>query len=104
VLVLDDIHWAEPTLLDLVEYVGEWTRAPLLVLCAARRELVETRPAWGGPTSTGFVVELDRLPADQVVELVAGLADRPLDREMERRIVERAGGNPLFAEQLFAHA
>src|SRR5207248_7649995 len=80
VVVLDDVHWAEPTLLDLVEYVGEWTKAPVLVLCAARRELVEMRPAWGGPTSTGFVVELDRLPADQVVELVAGLADRPLDR------------------------
>ena len=104
VLVLDDIHWAEPTLLDLVEYLGEWTHASVLVLCAARSELVENRPAWAGPTSTGFVVELDRLPADQVVELVAGLAGRPLGRAVERRIVERAGGNPLFAEQLFAHA
>jgi DNA-binding SARP family transcriptional activator len=104
VLLLDDIQWAEPTLLDLIEYLGEWTQAPVLVLCAARRELLENRPAWAGPTSTGFVVELERLAPDQVVQLVDGLAERSLDSEVERRIVEQAGGNPLFAEQLFAHA
>jgi DNA-binding SARP family transcriptional activator/tetratricopeptide (TPR) repeat protein len=102
VLVLDDIHWAEPTLLDLVEYLGEWTEAPVLVLCAARRELVESRPAWGGPTSTGFVVELEPLAADDIVELVATLADEPVDQDVAQRIVEQAGGNPLFAEQLLA--
>ena len=104
VLVLDDIHWAEPTLLDLVEYLGEWAEAPLLVLCAARRELLETRPAWGGPTSTGFVVELAPLGPDEVMKLVLGLAEQPVDPEVERRIVEQAGGNPLFAEQLLALA
>jgi len=104
VLVLDDIHWAEPTLLDLIEYLGEWTQGHVLVLCAARRELLENRPAWGGPTSTGFVVELEPLASDQVVQLVDELAEGPLDPEVERRIVEQAGGNPLFAEQLFAHA
>jgi DNA-binding SARP family transcriptional activator len=104
VLVLDDIHWAEPTLLDLVEYLGEWAEAPVLVLCAARRELLETRPAWGGPTSTGFVVELAPLGPDDVMMLVLGLAEQPVDPEVERRIVEQAGGNPLFAEQLLALA
>jgi DNA-binding SARP family transcriptional activator len=104
VLVLDDIHWAEPTLLDLVEYLGEWAEAPALVLCAARRELLETRPAWGGPTSTGFVVELDPLGPEEVAKLVLGLAEEPVDLEVEQRIVEQAGGNPLFAEQLLALA
>ncbi len=104
VLVLDDIHWAEPTLLDLVEYLGEWAEGPVLVLCAARRELLESRPAWGGPTSTGFVVELPPLAPDEVTKLVLGFAQQPVDPEFEQRIVELAGGNPLFAEQLLALA
>jgi DNA-binding SARP family transcriptional activator/tetratricopeptide (TPR) repeat protein len=104
VLILDDIHWAEPTLLDLVEYLGEWTRAPVLLLCAARRELLEARRTWAGPTSTGFAVELEPLASAQVAQLVDGLAAGPLDPEVERRIVEQAGGNPLFAEQLLVHS
>src|SRR4051795_4188906 len=104
VLVLDDIHWAEPTLLDLVEYLGEWTEAAVLVVCAARRELLESRPTWAGPTSTGFLVELAPLTPTEMTALVLGLRDTPLDADIERRIVEQAGGNPLFAEQLLALA
>jgi len=100
VLVLDDIHWAEPTLLDLVEYVGEWAEASVLVLCAARRDLLETRPSWGGPTSTGFIVELEPLTPEDVAAFVVEVAKDPVDPEVKRRIVEQAGGNPLFAEQL----
>jgi len=104
VLVLDDIHWAEPTLLDLVEYLGEWTAAPVLVLCASRRELLETRPAWGSPTSTGFLVELAPLRPEEVAALMLGFSEQPVDPEVERRVIEQAGGNPLFAEQLVALA
>jgi DNA-binding SARP family transcriptional activator len=102
VLVLDDIHWAEPTLLDLVEYLGEWAVAPVLVLSAARRELLETRPGWGGPTSTGFVVGLAALAPEEVTTLVSSLSEAPVDPDVEQLIVEQAGGNPLFAEQLLA--
>jgi DNA-binding SARP family transcriptional activator/tetratricopeptide (TPR) repeat protein len=98
VVVIDDIHWAEPTLLDLVEYLGEWSEAPMLVLCAARRELLEERPSWGGPGSTGFAIELDPLPPEEISTLVAGLTDS----ETAEQVVEYAGGNPLFAEQLVA--
>jgi DNA-binding SARP family transcriptional activator/tetratricopeptide (TPR) repeat protein len=101
-LALDDVHWAEPTLLDLVEYLGEWAEGPILILCLARRDLLEARPAWGGPTSTGFVVELEPLPAHESAELLAKLADEPLPEETLERIVEQSGGNPLFAEQLLA--
>jgi DNA-binding SARP family transcriptional activator/tetratricopeptide (TPR) repeat protein len=104
VLVLDDIHWAEPTLLDLVEYLGQWAEASVLVLCAARGELLETRPSWGGPTSTGFIVDLDPLAAGEMEQLVVGLSEEPVDPDVERRVVEQAGGNPLFAEQLLALA
>jgi tetratricopeptide (TPR) repeat protein len=97
VLVLDDIHWAEPTLLDLVEYLGQWAEARVLVVCAARRELLEALPAWGGPTSTGFVVELGPLEAREVAELLTGMS---AESDVAERIVQQAGGNPLFAEQL----
>jgi DNA-binding SARP family transcriptional activator len=104
VLVLDDIHWAEPTLLDLVEYLGKWAEARVLVLCAARRELLESRPAWGGPTSTGFIVELTPLEASEMGDLLLALAERPVDSDVAQQIVDQAGGNPLFAEQLLALA
>ena len=66
VVVLDDIHWAAPTLLDLVEYLGEWVEGPILLLCLVRRDLFEQRPGWGGPSSTGFLVELEPLPAEEL--------------------------------------
>jgi DNA-binding SARP family transcriptional activator len=104
IVALDDVHWAEPTLLDLVEYLGEWAEGPILVLCLARRELLETRPGWGGPTSTGFVVQLGPLGAEDVATLLDEVAGDPVAPEIRERIVERAGGNPLFAEQLLALA
>jgi DNA-binding SARP family transcriptional activator len=103
-LVLDDIHWAEPTLLDLVEYLGEWIEAPVLVLCAARRELVESRPSWGGPNSSAFVVELAPLNPAEMSELLVALGDTRIEQDVAGRILEQAGGNPLFAEQLVALA
>jgi class 3 adenylate cyclase len=104
VVALDDIHWAEPTLLDLVEYLGEWAEGPLLVVCLARGDLLEARPGWGGPTSTGFLVGLEPLPERTVEVLLEQLAGGPIDPDVLERIVEHAGGNPLFAEQLLALA
>ena len=104
VLVFDDIHWAEPTLLDLIEYLGEWTEAPVLVLCAARTELLESRPGWGGPNSTGFVVQLEPLAAQEMEELIVSLSEQSIDPAIERLVVEQSGGNPLYAEQLVALA
>jgi class 3 adenylate cyclase len=103
-LVFDDIHWAEPTLLDLFEYLGEWAEGPIFVVCLARRELLESRPAWGGPASTGFLVELEPLPAEVLGVLVERLAAKPIEARLEQRIVQHSGGNPLFAEQLLAFA
>jgi class 3 adenylate cyclase len=104
VLVLDDIHWAEPTLLDLIEYLGEWVEAPVVILCAARGELIDDRPGWGGPTSTGFLIQLKPLDSSDVATLVERLAGEPVPPNVEQRIVEQSGGNPLYAEQLVAHA
>ena len=71
-LVVEDIHWAEPTLLDLAEHLGDWTRdAPLLLLCLARPELLDERPAWGGEVMT--------------LEPLSGARSRGADREPARR-------------------
>ena len=102
VVALDDIHWAEPTLLDLVEYLGEWAEGPILVVCLARGDLLDARPGWGGPTSTGFLVRLEALPEEALSVFVEQLAGSPVDSEVKERIIEQSGGNPLFAEQLLA--
>ena len=99
IVVLEDIHWAEPTLLDLVEYLDAWTsEAPLLVLCLARRELRDERPGWGADQ----VLTLEPLGDDDADALVAEIAGDELDESGRARIVEVAEGNPLFLEQLLA--
>ncbi|HEY7178041.1 MAG TPA: adenylate/guanylate cyclase domain-containing protein [Gaiella sp.] len=98
-LVVEDIHWAEPTLLDLAEHLGDWTRdAPLLLLCLARPELLDGRPAWGGE-----VLTLEPLSESEAEELIENLLDgTALDDGTRARIREVAEGNPLFVEQLLA--
>jgi class 3 adenylate cyclase/tetratricopeptide (TPR) repeat protein len=104
VVVLEDVHWAEPTLLDLIEYVADWMRdAPVLLVCAARPELYEERPGWptGRPNAT--VVALEPLAESESRELIANLVSgSPLPDEARDRIVTAAEGNPLFLEQLLA--
>jgi DNA-binding SARP family transcriptional activator len=104
VLVFDDVHWAEPTFLDLIEYLGQWAQGPILVLCAARSELLEQRPGWGGPSSAGFLIELEPLERHDVGRLADELAGGRLAPDVRERVIERAGGNPLYAEQLIALA
>jgi len=103
VLVLDDLHWAEPALLDLVDYlVHQSTGAPILVICLAREDLLEGRHDF----LTGHErVVLDALPAADTQALVESLSEAaPLPGERLRQIAEAAEGNPLFLEQLVALA
>ncbi|HEU5034937.1 MAG TPA: AAA family ATPase [Mycobacteriales bacterium] len=101
VVVVDDIHWAEPALLDLIDYVATFTQdAPLLVLCATRPELFELRPEWATPRVNSLVLKLEPLAESQTASLASGLGD--LDEPTRLRIVEAADGNPLFVEQLIA--
>jgi tetratricopeptide (TPR) repeat protein len=101
IVVLDDIHWAEPTLLDLIEYVSTFARdVPLFLLCTARPDLFELRPAWATPKPNATLVTLEPLAGSETETLVDELRDVPA--ETKARIVEAAEGNPLFVEQLLA--
>lgn len=101
VLVLEDVHWAEDLLLDLVDYLIDWLTVPALVLCLARPELLESRAAWGGGharISSLVLSPLDQADARAMLDQHAG--DRALDADERAQILAAAEGNPLFVEQL----
>ena len=104
VIVLDDLQWAEPTFLDLVDYLAELSRgAPILLLCMARPELLESRPGWGTGTLNASSLPLEPLDDGDCRTLIANLIGRgPLPVDAEKRIAEAADGNALFAEELLA--
>ncbi len=98
-VLLEDVHWAEPTLLDLVEHVSRWSRdTPILLLCVARPELLEERPQW-----EGVLVRLEPLSAGEATQLLDALdIGGILSSALRARVAETAQGNPLYTEQLFA--
>ena len=101
IAVVDDIHWAEPTLLDLLEYVAAFaTGVPLVVLCTARPDLFEARPTWSNPRRDAMLVSLEPLGAQESETLIDSLQE--VDASTRARIVEAAEGNPLFVEQFLA--
>ena len=104
VVVIEDIHWAEPTLLDLIEHLADWTRdAQLLLLCLSRPELLDERPGWGAgrANTTALILEpLATIEAEEMLESLLGTSH--LDKKTRNRIHEVAEGNPLFVEQLLA--
>jgi class 3 adenylate cyclase/tetratricopeptide (TPR) repeat protein len=101
VLVFEDLHWADEALLAFLEHQAEWSQdVPLLVLCAARPELYERRPSWGAGLRNAHTINLPPLSDKETGELVSYLVSSiVLGAELEDAIVERAGGNPLYAEE-----
>lgn len=97
VLVFEDLHWADPGLLDFVTELAERsTRHPILVVTLARPDFLERHPAWGTGLRTGTAIRLARLPDSAMTELVAGMAPGMPD-EAVGAVVERAAGIPLYA-------
>ena len=100
VVVLEDLHWAEPTLLDFVEYFAAWpVETPLLLVCLARPELRDERPGLGAEAE---VLRLEPLEDAAVDLLVGELGGVEVGADTRRRIASLAEGNPLFVEQLLA--
>jgi predicted ATPase/DNA-binding SARP family transcriptional activator/class 3 adenylate cyclase len=102
VIVFDDVHWGEPTFLDLIEHVADWARdAPILLVCLARPELLEARPGWAGGKLNATTALLEPLSEDEcglLIENLIGLTG--LADEVQTRITDAAEGNPLFVEEM----
>lgn len=101
VVVVEDVHWADPALLGFIEHLVVWSEgAAILVVVTARPEVYERSPAWGGGRRKAATVALGPLTAGETGQLLAALlAGVLLPAEMQTTLAERAGGNPLYAEQ-----
>lgn len=101
VMVFEDLHWADPALLDLIEHVVDWSSdLPMLILCAARPELYDLRPGWGGGKRNSTAIALPPLSETETATLLSGLLDQAvLPADTQRVLLDRSGGNPLYAEE-----
>jgi class 3 adenylate cyclase/tetratricopeptide (TPR) repeat protein len=105
ILLFEDIHWAEEPLLDLIEHLADFVRAPMLIICLARPELLEARPGWGGGRVRSTAIELEPLSEEEsellVEKLLAQLAGTSgaMPGPLPREVLERTEGNPLFVEE-----
>lgn len=99
VMLIEDVHWAEQPLLDLIERLGRDVAGPLLLLATARPDFVAGRTGWGGRVDSE-TVWLEPLPADAAGSLVDSLLTSKLPARVRELIVERAEGNPFFVEEV----
>jgi class 3 adenylate cyclase/tetratricopeptide (TPR) repeat protein len=102
VLAIDDIHWADEGMLDMIDHLTRWVRGPLLLVCLTRDELLERRPGWGGGRRNATTISLEPLTGDETQELVAALMPGSGNGsgEVVPQVAQRSGGNPLFAEEM----
>jgi predicted ATPase len=105
IVVVEDVHWAEATFLDLLEYLLGFATGPLLLVCSARTDLFELRPDWSRPRPHATTLLLEPLAeADSELLVDRLLAGAGLPERLRGGIVETAEGNPLFLEQMLALA
>jgi class 3 adenylate cyclase len=102
IVVFDDIHWGEPTFLDFVEHVADWSRdAAILLLAMARPDLLDVRPTWGGGKTNATTISLALLTEPECGELINHLlGSAALPDAVRVRITAIAEGNPLFVEEM----
>jgi class 3 adenylate cyclase/tetratricopeptide (TPR) repeat protein len=101
VLVFEDLHWADDGLLDFVDHLSDWASAvPLLIVCMARPELLDRRPGWGGGKRNAATLSIGALSREDTARLLADLLEQALlPAEVQATVLERAEGNPLYAEE-----
>ena len=103
VAVLEDLHWAQPTLLDLVEFLANEVQAPALLLCLSRPDLRAHRPGWAASVAAATTITLEPLTTPEARNLVVErLGGRLLAPETMGQVLAMGQGNPLFLEQLIA--
>jgi DNA-binding SARP family transcriptional activator len=104
VVVFEDLHWAESTFLDLVESLAvQVGQSPVVLVCVARPELLEQRPAWAAGTERALSIELAPLAEGSAAALLDSLTgDDGMPSSTRAHLLETAAGNPLYLEQLAA--
>jgi class 3 adenylate cyclase len=104
VLSVDDLHWAEPTLLELLERVREeLCDLPLLLLCQARPEFLEQHPGWGSRAANVMTFDLNPLSPGEIEASITGLLGSGAPAGLAAAVTDWSGGNPLFVEEIVAH-
>jgi class 3 adenylate cyclase len=101
VMVFEDMHWGDEGLLDFIDHLVDWaTGVPILVIATARPELLDRRPSWGGGKLNVSTIALTPLSDDEAAQIIHGVLDQAaLPVETQQALLQRAGGNPLYAEQ-----
>ena len=101
VLVFEDLHWADDTLLDFVDHLADWVSGvPMLIVATARPELLDRRPDWGGGKRNATTLSIGALTETETARLLAELLDRAvLDADTQQAVLRRADGNPLYAAE-----
>jgi class 3 adenylate cyclase/tetratricopeptide (TPR) repeat protein len=100
VIAIEDLQWAHAAMIDFVSHVLEWsTGYPMLIVCSARPELLQRDPQWGGGMRNSVIVSLTPLSDDDTRMLLESIMPRDTAPNLYELIAERAGGNPLFAEE-----
>jgi len=104
VVVVEDLHWADPTMLDVLDELAERLEGPILFVCTSRPDLLRSRPEWGGGRRSFSSLPLDPLTSEESARLVAFLLDvGALSDRLRGRILERSEGNPFFLEEILRH-
>ena len=97
VLLFEDLHWADPGLLDFIDHILEWSRnVPILIITLARPELLERRSDWGAGRRNFLALDIQPLDEASMRQLLAGFVP-DLPELAVRSIVQRAEGIPLYA-------
>jgi class 3 adenylate cyclase len=101
-VVFEDVHWAEPTFLDLVESLAlQPGESPILLVCIARPELLDQRPAWAAEADRAVCIQLTPLGEGPAMALLDSVSsEQRMAPSTRARLIETAGGNPLYLEQL----
>lgn len=102
VVLIEDLHWAEPDLLDLLERLARDVRGPLVLIGTARPELLDSRRGWGSSGRNSSLVWLEPLGTADTAQMLETLLAAELPHALRAAIVERAEGNPFFVEELLS--
>ena len=103
IVMVDDIHWAEDTFLEMLRYLVDTTEAPLVLVCSARPELLEDHAEWVQELDRIKTLILEPLSGEESARIVENLlGTAAFDERVRARVIEAAEGNPLFVEQMLS--